>query len=142
MMGYLPLIQKDSVTHMPGLAVYIYVFEWLYTIQFFISFSSVDHLLRLLCTDFVVILSNIEDVLSFNPGTTVFVFGDFSAHHQDWLTYSGGTNRQDELCHNFSISNDLNFPTQITDCNSHNPTFWTYFFILMLVFVIHWLSLH
>ena len=129
-MGYLPLIQKDSVTHMPGLAVYIYVFEWLYIIQFLISFSSVDHLLRLLCTDFVVILSNIEDVLSFNPGTTVE------------LTYYGGTNRQGELCHYFSISNNLNFPTQITDCNSHNPTFWTYFFILMLVFVLHWLSLH
>ena len=55
----------------------------------------------------------------------VFVFGDFSVHHKDWLTYSGGTDRSGELCYNFSISNDLtqmvNFPTRIPDCDSHSP---------------------
>ena len=55
----------------------------------------------------------------------VFVFGDFNIHHKDWLTYSGGTDRPGELCYNFSISNDLtqmvNFPTQILDCDSHSP---------------------
>ena len=43
----------------------------------------------------------------------------------DWLIYSGGTDRPDELCYNFSISNDLtqmiNFPTWVPDCDSHSP---------------------
>ena len=68
---------------------------------------------------------NIDDVRSINPSANVFVFGDFSIHHKDWLTYSGGTDRPGELCYNFSISNDLtqmvNFPTRIPDCDSHSP---------------------
>ena len=55
----------------------------------------------------------------------MYVFGDFKIHHKDWLTYSGGTDRSGELCYNFSISNDLtqtlNFPIWIPDCNSHGP---------------------
>ena len=55
----------------------------------------------------------------------MFVFGDFNLHHRDWLTYSGGTDRSDELRYNFSISNGLtqtvNFPTRISDCDSHSP---------------------
>ena len=55
----------------------------------------------------------------------MFVFGDFNVHHKDCLTYSGGTDRAGELCYNFSISNDLtqivNFPTRIPDCDSHSP---------------------
>ena len=54
-----------------------------------------------------------------------FVFGDFNVHNEDWLTYSGGTDRPAELCYNFSISNDLtqivNFHTRIPDCDSHTP---------------------
>ena len=56
----------------------------------------------------------------------VFVFGDFNVHHNDWLTYSSGTDRPGELCYNFSFANDLtqmvNFPTRIPDCDSHSPT--------------------
>ena len=55
----------------------------------------------------------------------MFVFGHFNVHHKDWLTYSGGTDRPGELCYNFSFSNDLtqivNFPTRIPDCDSHTP---------------------
>ena len=65
----------------------------------------------------------------------MFVFGTFNVHHKDWLTYSGGTHRPGELCYNFSISGELcynfsisnnltqmiNFPTQIPDCDSHSP---------------------
>ena len=76
-----------------------------------------------LCTVSDSISSNIEEVLSINPSANVFVFGDFNVHHQDWLTYSGGTDRPGELCYNFSISNYLtqmvNFPTRIPDCDSH-----------------------
>ena len=61
-----------------------------------------------------------------NPSANVFVFGDFNIHHKDWLTYSCGTDQPGELCHNFSISNDLtqmfNFPTRVPDCDSHSPT--------------------
>ena len=77
-----------------------------------------------LCTVFDSISSNIDEVLSINP-PAVFVFGDFNVHHKDWLTYSGGTDWPGELCYNFSISNDLtqmvNFPTRIPDCDSHSP---------------------
>ena len=74
---------------------------------------------------FVFIWSNIDEVLSINPSANVFIFGDVSIHHKDWLTYSGGTERSGELCYNLSISNDLtqmvHFPTQIPDCDSHSP---------------------
>ena len=78
-----------------------------------------------LCTFFYSISSNIDEVLSINPSASVFVFGDFNVHHKDWLTYSGRTDRPGELCYNFSISSDLtqivNFPTRIPDCDSHSP---------------------
>ena len=90
------------------------------------------------------ISSNIDEVLSINPSANVFVFGDFDVYHKDWLTYSGGTDRPGELCYNFSISNDLtqmvNFPTRIPDCDSHSPTLLN-LFLLTLVFVLQWLSL-
>ena len=78
-----------------------------------------------LCTVFDSISSNIDEVLSINPSPNVFVFVDFNVHHKDWLTYSSGTDRSGELCYNSSISNDLtqmvNFPTRIPDCDSHSP---------------------
>ena len=78
-----------------------------------------------LCTVFDSISSNIDEVLSIIPSANVFVFGDLNIHHKDWLTYSGGTDQPGELCYNFSISNDLtqmvNFPTRIPDCDSHIP---------------------
>ena len=70
--GYLPLIRKDSSTHMHGLAVYVkeglpfardlslensadsYVFDWLYFIQCLTSFSCINHLLRL-CALFLIL---------------------------------------------------------------------------------------
>ena len=77
------------------------------------------------------ISSNIDEVLLINPLANVFVFGDFNTHHKDWLTYSGGTDRSGELCYNFSISNDLtqmvNFPTRIPDCDSHSPAVLDFF---------------
>ena len=68
---------------------------------------------------------NKDEVLSINQSANVSVFGDFNVHHKDWLTSFGGTDRSGELCYNFSISNDLtqtvNFPTWIPDCDSHSP---------------------
>ena len=94
------------------------------------SFSSIDQLLCLYVV-FYSISSNIDEVLSINPYANAFVFGDFSIYHKDWLTYSGGTDRPGELCYNFSISNDLtqmvNSPTQIPDCDSHSPALFNLF---------------
>ena len=71
------------------------------------------------------ISSNIDEVFSINTAPNVFVFGDFNMHHEDWLTYSGGTDRPGEICYNFPIQNDLtqmvSFPTWIPDCDSHSP---------------------
>ena len=84
-----------------------------------------------LCTVFDSVSSNIDEVLSINSSANVFVFGDFNVHHKDWLTYAGGTDRPGELSYNFSISNDLtqivNFPTRIPDCDSHSPALLDFF---------------
>ena len=142
--GYLPLIRKDSSTHMHGLAVYVkeglpfardlslknsadsylcFRLALLHSVSyFFFLYRSPS---ASLCTVFDSISSNIDEVLSISPSANVFVFGDLNVHHKDWLTYSGGTNRPGELCYNISISNDLtqifNFPTRIPDCDSHSP---------------------
>ena len=46
-------------------------------------------------------------------------------HRKDWVTNSDGTDQPGELCYNFSISNDItqmvNFPTRILDCDFHSP---------------------
>ena len=46
---------------------------------------------------FDAVSSNIDEVFSINP-STVFVFGNFNVYCKDWSTYSGGTDRPDELC--------------------------------------------
>ena len=78
-----------------------------------------------LCTFFDSISSNIDEVLLINPSVTFFDFGDFNVHRKDWLTCFGGTDRPGERYYNFSISNDLtqmvNFPTRIPDCDFHSP---------------------
>ena len=141
--GYLPLIQKDSSTHMHGLAVYVkegLPFAWdlslensadsylcfqmalLHLVSYFFFLYRSSSLS--LCTVFDSISSNIDEVISTNPPANVFVFGDFNVHYMDWLTYIRGADRSGELCYNFSISNDLtqmvNFPTRIPDCDSHS----------------------
>ena len=116
--GYLPLIQKDSSTHMHGLPVYVkegLPLAWdLYlenSVDSYLCFRlallhSVSYFFFLyqspssaLCTVFDSISSDIDEVLSINPSAMflslffvfVFVFGDLNIHHKDWLTYSGGT---------------------------------------------------
>ena len=53
-----------------------------------------------LCTVFDSISFKIDEVLSINPSTNVFVFANFNIHHNDWPTYSGGTDWPGELCYN------------------------------------------
>ena len=72
----------------------------------------------------ICISSNIEEV-SQSTQLLRLSFETLTSIHKDWLTYSRGTDRPGELCYNFFISNDLtqmvNFPTSIPDCDSHSP---------------------
>ena len=142
--GYLPLIRNNSTTHMHGLSVYMkegLPFAWdlsrencSFFLMFLTGFTSLSvFLLFPLSITFFVFMhsfdsgsSDIDEVLSINPSTNVFVFGDFNVHHKDWLTYSGEIDGPGELCYNFSASDDLtqmvNFPTQIPDYDYHRPT--------------------
>ena len=115
---YLPLIRKDSSTHMHGLAVYItegLPFAWHLSLKnsadsyfwlvllhsesyFFFLYRSPSSW----CTVFDSILSNVDETLLINPSANFFVFGDFNVHHKDWLSYSGGTDWPSKLCYNFS----------------------------------------
>ena len=102
--GYLPLIWKDSGTHMHGLAIYVkeglplarnlslensadsylcFRLALLHSVSyfFFLYWSPSSAL----CMVFDSISSNIDEVLSINPSANVFIFGDFSIHHKDWL---------------------------------------------------------
>ena len=112
--GYLPLIRKNSRTHIHGLAVYVneglsfardvslensadsylcFRVALLQSVPYFF-FLYRSHSLSF-CTVSDSVSSNIDEVLD-QPTSYVFVFGDFNVHHKDWLSYSGGTDRPSE----------------------------------------------
>ena len=114
--GYLPLIQKDSIIYLHGLAVYVkqgllfarnlslensvdfysrFRLALLHSVSFFFLLYRSPSLS--LCTVYDSFSSNIDEILSINPSANVFVFGDFPIHHKEWLTYSGGTDRPVKL---------------------------------------------
>ena len=123
------LIRKDSLTHMRALAVYVkenFLLHGSFLFSFFrfltkMRFSQSTHL-------------------------QMYLTLETNIHHKDWLTCSGGNDRPDELCIHFFISNNLNeilnFPTRISDCDSHSPAVRSYLFLLTLVFVLQWIALH
>ena len=103
-MGYLPLIWKDYITLMHGLAVSVK--EGLPFVQDLSLENSADsyscfqlallHLVSYffflyqtppssLCSVFDSISSNIDEVLLINQSANLFDFGDFNVHHEDWL---------------------------------------------------------
>ena len=91
----------------------------------FTSFFSLYWLPSLsLCMVFDAIWFIIDEVLSTNPFANNFVVGDFNVHHNDWLSYSGGTDTPDELCYNFSISNDLTQMVNFPDGFLSDPRLW------------------
>ena len=96
-----------------------------------------------LCMVFDSISSNISEVLSIYPSTNVFIFGDFIIHHKDWLIYSGGTDRFGKLLYNFSpttLLRGLNFLFRSQTFILIVQLFWICFFLLILVFVLQYLS--
>ena len=88
-------IRKDSFTHMHSLAVYVkeglpfaqgllilnYVFNWLTSLSVLLLFP-LSITFFCLYARFLIILSNIDEVLSINPSADVFVFGNFIVHHK------------------------------------------------------------
>ena len=72
------------------LRIHLYIFDCFYF--FFLNPSPSCSL--------STVSSNMDQVLSVNPSANLFVFGDFSIHHNEWLIYSGRTTRLDELCYN------------------------------------------
>ena len=91
--GYLPLIPKDSITRMHGLAVYVkegipfaqdrslensansylsFRLTLIHSVSYFFFLYRSPSLC--LCTAFDSISSNIDEVLSINPSANVFVF--------------------------------------------------------------------
>ena len=121
--GYLPLIRKDSSTHMHGLAVYVkeglpfardlslensadsylcFRLALLHSVSyFFFLYRSPS---SSLCTAFDSVSSNIDEVLSINPSANVLVFGDFNVHPLTSI-----------------LIQIIYFPTRIPDCDSHSP---------------------
>lgn len=111
---------------------------WLILLQcFFLLFYW--SLFYSLCKVFDV-LSKIYRLPSVNPSGYSVVFGDSKVRHRDWLTCSGGSDRLGELWYNFTMSNDLtqtvNFPTRIPDCDSPHPALKIYFNFLILAFIL------
>ena len=149
---YPPLIWKDPVTHMHGLAVYVkeglpfardlslensadsYLCFWLALLHlvsyFFFIYRSPS---SLLFTVFESISSNIDEILSINPSANAFVLGVFNVHYKDWFTYSWG---------NSAWLRSLTFLLGSQNVILTVLLFWIYFFFLVLVFVLQWLSLH
>ena len=96
---YLPLIWKDSITHMHVLAVYVK--EGLPFVQD-LSLEKLYRFLLLFLTGFttlIVLLLFLQSItfFSFMHG---FWYKDFNIDHKNWLTYSGGTDRAGKLCYN------------------------------------------
>ena len=58
-----------------------------------------------------------------NASANVFFFGDFNAHHKDWLTYSGGIDRLVNSVIIFlsqvTLLRSVNSPIRVPDCDSH-----------------------
>ena len=134
-MGYLPLIQKDYITHIHGLAVDVkegllegpfaqdlslknsvnsicFQLALLHSVSYFFFYQSPSSL----CIVFDYISSNIDEVLLINPSANLFFFGDFNVHHKDWLTYSGGTDRPSQM----TLLRWLSFLLGSAGCDSHS----------------------
>ena len=152
MKSYLPLIRKDSSTHMHGLAVYVkeglpfardlslensvdsylcFRLALLHSVSyFFFLYRSPS---SALCTVFDSISSNIDKVLSINP-SAVFAFGNFNVHHKCWLTYSGGTDRPADL--RKTLLRWRSFLLESQTVIFIVLLFWISFFLLKLAFVL------
>ena len=161
--GYLPLIRKDSSTHMHGLAVYVkeglpfardlslensadsYLCFRLALLQsvssFFFLYQSPS---SSLCTVFDSISSNIDEVLSINPSANVLVFADFNIVR---IGLPVLVELIDLVNTVIIILSQMALPRWLTFLLGFQTVilvallFWIYFFLLTLVFALQWLYL-
>ena len=82
------------------LGILVYVFDWLILIWCLLFLYKSPSLS--LCMVFDAISSNIDEVLLGDLYVNVFVFADFNVNHKDWVTYSSGTDRLDEIYYNLT----------------------------------------
>ena len=152
--GYVPLICKDSTTHMHGLGVFVkeglplaweialktlgesymcFQLALLHSVSYFYflyrSPSSPS------CSVLDAVSTNIDRVLSKHLTANVFVFGDFNVHHSEWLKYSHGTYQPVEYFFNFTITHDLtqvvDFPTGIPDFDTHRSALLDFLLLIL-----------
>ena len=142
--GYLPLSRKDSCIHMHGLGVYVREDLPLARIptleipeESFMCFRlsllhSTSYLFFLYrspssqsCSVIDSVSRSIDNALLLHPNADILCFGDFNAHHSEWLEYSKDIDFPGVQVHNFSISQSLtqviNFPTRFPDHGNSNP---------------------
>ena len=143
---YLSLIQKNSITHMHSPAVYVkegLPFAWdlpleksadSYLCFLLVLLHSVLYLFPLSISFFLSMHSFDSISSKFSQSTCMLMclsLETLTSIIRTGLTYSGGTDRPGELSYNSSISNDLtqvvNFPTRIHDCDSHSPALLDFF---------------
>ena len=128
--------RKDFLLHgtylWKTLQILTYVFDWLYFTKCLTSFSSINHLLGL-CAQFLILFH--LTWMRFSWSTHMLMFLSLETLTTIWLTYFDGTDRPGELCYSFFISNHLtqivNFPTQILDCDSHSPALLNLVFLML-----------
>ena len=161
--GYLPLIRKDSITHMHGLAVYVkeglpfawdlslensadsYLCFWLALLHLVSYFFFLYQSPLLLCTVFDSISSNIDEVLSINPSANVFVFRDLTSIIKTGLPILVELiDLANSVIIYLSQTTLLRWLTFLIGSQTMILTvllFWIAFFLLTLIFVLQWLSL-
>ena len=161
--GYLPLIRKDSSTHMHGLAVYVkeglpfawdlslensadsYLCFWLALLHLVSYFFFLYQSPLLLCTVFDSISFNIDEVLSINPSANVFVFRDLTSIIKTGLPILVELiDLANSVIIYLSQTTLLRWLTFLIGSQTMILTvllFWIAFFLLTLIFVLQWLSL-
>ena len=122
---------QDLSLENPADSYFCFQLALLHSVSYFFALYQSPYLS--LNTIFDSVSSNIDEVLSIDPSANVFVFEDFCR----------GTDRSGELCCNFSnnLTQMVNFPTHISDCDSHSSVPLD-LFLLKLVFVVQCLSCH
>ena len=165
MRGYLPLIRKDSSTHMYGLAIYVkegrpfaqdlslensadsylcFRLALLHSVSYF--FFLYRSPLSALCTVFYSVSSNIDEVLSINPSANFLSLEILPSIIRTGLPILV---ELIDLANSFIIFLSqmtllrwLTFRLQSQTVILIVLLFWIYLFLLTLVFFLQWLSLH
>ena len=149
---YLPLILKDCVTHIQGLAVYVkegLLFGWDLSLENCVGSYLCYPLALLHSVPYYFFLHQspsslwsvfmlTDEVLSINPSANFFLLGDLNSHLKDWLTFSG-TDKTGELIIFPSQMTLLRWLTFLLRSMAVAPIvllFWISFFLLTLVFVL------